>query len=103
MQYLQFQDVIPELIPGVEDSHTWLSQARNLLWTDTEYDEHEKKIDRKKKLLQPGPEPFAVDHYRLRKHWPIYVEALRPMTKRMLAAVNEVYHVVARQDCLTGR
>jgi hypothetical protein len=102
-QTIQFQDAIPGLIPGVDEPQPWLGHARGLLWTPTQHNEHERKIDRMKMLLQPSPRPLAEDRYYLRRQWPVYVEALRPMTKRMLAAVNAVYHVVAGQDCLTGR
>ncbi|KAL6703686.1 hypothetical protein ACN47E_009380 [Coniothyrium glycines] len=96
-----FQAVIPGLLPGTDESKPWLEEARSFLWTQRQYDEHEKKLERKKKLQQPSPLPLAFDQYRLRKHWPVYVEALRPMTKNLLEAANNVYSVVARAECLT--
>ncbi|EUC42864.1 hypothetical protein COCMIDRAFT_102398 [Bipolaris oryzae ATCC 44560] len=96
-----FQDIIPGLIPGIEDGKTWLDNARKLLWSPAEYSEHKVKLIRMQKLLQPSPTPLSPDRYRLRQHWPIYIEALRPMSDRMFAAANEVYEVVAKQDCLT--
>ncbi|USP75484.1 hypothetical protein yc1106_02758 [Curvularia clavata] len=96
-----FQDVIPGLIPGVEGSEPWLSLARKLLWTDAQYTEHDEKIDRMERLEQPDPNPLIVDRYNLREHWMVCVEALRPMPIRMLEAANEIYRVVAGQECLT--
>ncbi|XP_014550885.1 hypothetical protein COCVIDRAFT_20747 [Bipolaris victoriae FI3] len=96
-----FQDIIPGLIPGIEDGKTWLNHARKLLWSSAEYSEHKVKLIRMQKLLQPSPIPLSPDRYRLQQHWPIYIEALRPMSDRMFAAANKVYEVVAKQDCLT--
>lgn len=101
-QALQFQDVVPGLIPGVDDSQPWLDDARDLLWGPIQRSEHEEKTKRIKKLQQPNPRPLAEDRYHLRRYWPVYVEALRPMTKKMLAAANGVSEVVAGQECLTG-
>ena len=94
--------MIPGLIPGVEDDTAWLGDARKLLWSMAEYNAHKAKLDRKEKLLQPSPSPLARDYYRLQQHWPVYIEALRPMPKRMLAAANEIYRLVAREECLSG-
>ncbi|XP_014559653.1 hypothetical protein COCVIDRAFT_91356 [Bipolaris victoriae FI3] len=94
-----FQDVIPGLIPGVEDSQRWLDLARQLLWTDLQYEEHEKKLDYTTKLRQPDP-ILVPDPYRLQKCWPVFIEALRPMPKRMSAAANDIYRIVAGQECL---
>ncbi|KAH7551169.1 hypothetical protein BM1_10043 [Bipolaris maydis] len=94
-----FQDVIPGLIPGVEDSQRWLDLARQLLWKDSHYEEHEKKINRMTKLRQPDP-VLIPDPYCLQKCWPVFVEALRPMPKRMSVAANEIYRIVAGQECL---
>ncbi|KAH7562756.1 hypothetical protein BM1_02276 [Bipolaris maydis] len=96
-----FQDVIPGLIPGIEDSEPWLSLARKLLWADAQYTEHDEKIERMERLQQPDPSPLIVDRYNLREHWRVCVEALRPMPIRMLEAANKIYRVVAGQECLS--
>lgn len=98
VNHLQFQTVIPELVPGTAGEAPWMMSSRALLWGEEQWAVH----TRIGKLQQPSPSKAPLDTYKLRNYWPAVVEALRPMPPPLLAAANRVYRIVARVDCLSG-
>ncbi|KAF2021104.1 hypothetical protein BU24DRAFT_404153 [Aaosphaeria arxii CBS 175.79] len=88
--------MIPELIPGTASTRQWIKDARNLLWDEDD----EKAHLRQQRLLQPGALDLPHDEYQLRKYWPLFMCALRPMSPKLSEAANAVYQALCRKDCV---
>jgi hypothetical protein len=94
-----FQDVVPELIPGIESSLEWVEEVRSMLWSDELQAQHESVCDRNRRLEQALPE-IPQDGYNLRRYWRVIVEALQPVSFTTAVALDEISTEIGRMDCL---
>jgi hypothetical protein len=95
-----FQDVIPELVPGVWSDKQWVESARAILWTVALHEEHNRKLGDMKVLQQNIPPKLSTNNFGLRRYWPVVIEFLKPMSKQLMVTVDQVSSTLARTDCL---
>ncbi|CAO2652447.1 Nn.00g007300.m01.CDS01 [Neocucurbitaria sp. VM-36] len=97
-----FQDVIPELVPGVSGNAPWLADARALLWTSELFAQHNNINEQKEatKTIRKKIDALPNDEFGFRKQWSVVVKYLQPMSYDMQIAANEVSRALARTDCL---
>jgi len=94
-----FQDIIPELVPGIEGTAQWLAEARRMLWDDKTQTQHVRERKRTSALNQDLP-ALPPDDYGLRRYWSVLIESLQPMSQMMAVEMDKVSLVIGRSDCL---
>ncbi|XP_014555184.1 hypothetical protein COCVIDRAFT_17199 [Bipolaris victoriae FI3] len=94
-----FQQVVPELRPGVEGDTEWLEAARELLWNDDLRAQHKERHEKMTKLNQSISQ-LPPENYELRQSWSFIVKLLQPISHQMAVALDGVSHLLGRSDCL---
>jgi hypothetical protein len=102
----KFQDIIPELIPGVcggVDEPLWVAEARSILWTVEHQQEHKKLCQRSELLQKPSPAPILSDCFGLQQYWPLCVSFLCPISPDMAQAVNTMSQLLLRREVVVEK